>query len=414
MSDGNIEALQQSNPGTFSGSREESQSLPLGPIVAFVAVWLGGSWLVVGGWLHSALPGGWLAVVAGLALGAVPLWSLVRGLQGSSYPSAVQRILVLRPFWYAMLFMPVLAAGTLVGAAVGLPFGSSGVLGRWALGLGAVSLAAAAVVGYAGSRRLTVRRLEVRMPRLPISFDGFRLVQLSDLHVGPQTSPRFLQQVARAVQEAEPDLIVVTGDQVDDFAGDVEYFRQAFGDLHAPFGTVAVIGNHDVYAGWDAVRRGLSEAGMAVLINDAMAIERGGERLWLAGTGDPAAEGWPKKGARNAAPDIERTLSQVPLDEPIIALAHNPALWPALADRGVDLTLSGHTHYGQFAIPSRSWSMASPFLELAMGWHRHDGSLLYIHPGTNYWGIPFRVGTPPEVAVLTLRASNCSEALEIP
>ena len=86
-----------------------------------------------------------------------------------------------------------------------------------------------------------------------------------------------------------------------------------------------------------------------------------------------------------------------------IALAHNPALWPELAQRGVGLTLSGHTHYGQLAIPRWGWSIASTFLDLAMGTHRHDRSLLYISPGTNYWGLPFRIGTPSEVSVITLR-----------
>jgi predicted MPP superfamily phosphohydrolase len=134
-----------------------------------------------------------------------------------------------------------------------------------------------------------------------------------------------------------------------------------------------------------------------------------GPRLWLAGTGDPAGRGWSGGGARAAAPDVERTLAAVPPDEPVLAIAHNPALWPALAARGVDLTLSGHTHYGQLAIPRLGWSMASPFLKLAMGTHRRGRSLLYIHPGTNYWGIPFRLGTPPEVAVLTLRAARGDE-----
>ena len=87
----------------------------------------------------------------------------------------------------------------------------------------------------------------------------------------------------------------------------------------------------------------------------------------------------------------------------MIALAHNPSLWPELARRGVALTLSGHTHWGQFAIPFLGWSLASPFLEFAMGVHREGKSLLYIHPGTNFWGIPFRLGTPPEVALITLQ-----------
>ena len=86
-----------------------------------------------------------------------------------------------------------------------------------------------------------------------------------------------------------------------------------------------------------------------------------------------------------------------------LVLAHNPSLWPALAARGAALTLSGHTHWGQLALPRLGWSLASPFLKHAMGVHQEGNALLYIHPGTNYWGIPFRLGTPPEVAIITLR-----------
>lgn len=404
MSDGSAEAL----PRQKAGSKKK-RGFPLRSVITFVGAWLGGSWLVVGAWLSPVVPGGWGTVAAGIALAAVPVWRLIRGIRGDSYPSAATRLLILRPFWYAMLFMPMLAIVTLIGGLAGLPFGASGVTGRWALGLGAVLVAVAALVGYAGSRKLVVRRLEVRMPRLPAAFEGLRVAQISDLHVGPQTSGRFLRRVAETVQAEAPDLIVITGDQVDDFARDVEIFNRAFAGLEAPLGTLAVAGNHDVYAGWPAVHRGLSEAGFAVLVNQAMPVERGGRRLWIAGTGDPAAKGW-SRGSGGAAPDVGRTLAGIPEDEPILALAHNPVLWPALADRGVDLTLSGHTHYGQMAIPSRGWSMASPFQELAMGWHKQGRSLLYIHPGSNYWGIPLRIGTPPEVAVLTLRASDDRDA----
>ena len=406
MSDGALEALERPAAGAVGESGEKGPRLTLRPLVGFVAAWLGGSWLVVGAWLSPLIPGGWGAVAAGLAAGAIPVWTLVRGLRGTSYPSAATRLLVLRPFWYAMLFMPVLAAATLIGALAGLPFGASGLLGRWALAIGAAALAVAVLIGFAGSRQLAVRRLEVRMPRLPAVFDGLRLVQISDLHVGPHTSRRFLERIAKTVRRASPQLIVVTGDQVDVFARDVECFTEAFGGLQAPHGTYVVAGNHDVYAGWEAVRRGLADAGLEVLENEAVSIARGSQRLWIAGTGDPAGESWPGGSGRGVAPDIGRTLAGIPPGEAIVALAHNPVLWPELASRGVDLTLSGHTHYGQLAIPSRGWSMASPFQKLAMGWHRKGRSLLYIHPGTNYWGIPFRIGTPPEVAVLTLRAGG--------
>ena len=404
MSNGIVEAHQQPPAGTVASAGKPRRGFPLAPVIGFVAVWLGGSWLVVGGWLSPFI--GWGAVAAGMAAAALPVWTFIRGMRGELYPSAVTRLLILRPFWYAMLFMPLLAIVTLLGATLGLPFGASGVAGRWALGGGAALAAVAAIAGYAGARRLVVRRLEVRMPRLPAAFDGLRVVQISDLHVGPHTSKRFLRRVAETVWAENPELIAITGDQVDDFARDVEHFNRAFSELQAPLGTFAVAGNHDVYAGWDAVRHGLAEAGFGVLVNESVPVERSGERLWIAGTGDPAGTSWPGDSSRGAAPDVERTLAAVPADEPVLALAHNPAVWPGLAARGVDLTLSGHTHYGQMAIPSRGWSMASPFQELAMGWHRRDRSLLYINPGTNYWGIPFRLGTPPEVTVLTLRTSE--------
>ena len=124
----------------------------------------------------------------------------------------------------------------------------------------------------------------------------------------------------------------------------------------------------------------------------------------MVGTGDPA-------GGRGAevAPDIERSLEGVPRGAFVLALAHNPALWPALAQRGVALTLSGHTHWGQLAFPRLNWCLASPFLELAMGSHARGASLLYIHPGTGYWGIPFRLGHAAQVAIITLRRGEKAE-----
>ncbi len=289
---------------------------------------------------------------------------------------------------------------------LGLPFGASAVVARALIAATAVLLTVTAFAGYLGSRRLVTRQLDVHMPRLPAAFDGLRVVQLSDLHIGPHTSRRFLTNVANAVREATPDLIVMTGDQVDDFADDVAPFARALGDLRAPLGVYAIAGNHDVYAGWPSVARGLRAIGINVLVNDSVALDRNGSRLWLAGTGDPAAAGGRGASRHPAAPDLARTLRDVPSHEPVIVLAHNPALWPGLAERGVDLTLSGHTHYGQLAMPKRNWSLASSFLELSMGVHQRGRALLYINPGTNYWGIPFRLGTPPEVTVLTLRVGE--------
>ncbi len=380
--------------------------MALGPILVFVAVWLGGSWLVVGSLLHPVLPGGWVTVLAVLAAFTIPLSVLVRGLTDSLYPSALTRLFVLRPFWYAMLFSPLLAMLGILGAIVGIPFGSSGVFGRSVVLAAAAMFAVFSAIGYFGTKKLVVRSLKIALPRLPAAFEGLRIVQLSDLHVGPHTSRRFLTRIAGVVSDAQPDMIVYTGDQVDDFPQDVDHLVASLGGLEAPLGTFATPGNHDVYAGWNAVRSRLTSAGMTVLANEAVPIERDGERIWLAGTGDPAGQGWQRDGGSDAAPDIERTLRHVVNGERVVALAHNPALWPALAKRGVDLTLSGHTHYGQLAIPKWNWNIAGMFLKFSMGIHRQGDSILYINPGTNYWGIPLRVGTPPEVTVVTLRRSR--------
>jgi len=349
------------------------------------------------------VPGGWLTVDAAALIATSPLAVLVRGFTRSRYRSAFTRLWILRPFWYVQLLLPLLAISGLVGALVGMPFGEARGAGRVAMAGVGIILVAIGLWGFLGAHRLRVRSLDLSFDDLPGGFDGLRIVQLSDLHVGPHTSRRHLQRIVDAVRDTKPDLIAITGDQVDDYAGDVDHFVAAFGGLSAPHGVYVIAGNHDVYAGWDAVRRGLETAGFTVLVNDSAAIERNGSRVWIAGTGDPAGGSWRRGNASGVGPDIARTLSRVRPGEFTIALAHNPVLWPALVKRGVHLTLSGHTHHGQFSIPRLGWSLASPFLQHAMGQYDENESVLYINPGTNYWGVPFRIGALPEVTVITLR-----------
>jgi len=265
----------------------------------------------------------------------------------------------------------------------------------------AAALSLMFIVGYFGSRRLVVHELEASLPNLPLEFDGVRIAQVSDLHVGPHTSRRYLRRVVTAIESLQADLIAVTGDQIDDRAEDVAHYAASLAGLRAPLGVFLIVGNHDVYAGWEDVERELAaHVPATVLINESCTLRRGDATLYLAATGDPAGI---QTHAMRVAPDIERTLSGIPRDAPVIALAHNPSLWPALASRGVGLTLSGHTHWGQFSIPSLGWSLASPFLEQSMGAYQRGDSLLYITPGTGYWGLPFRIGAPAEVTHVTLR-----------
>ena len=367
-------------------------------------------WWVLGLIFTPLLPGGWWTVAGLAVLALAPVGVLARGFTSGGYPRASTRVWVFRPFWYGQLFLPLLASAGTLGVVIGLFAGAPGVGGRIAVGIMATVMVAGAVAGYVGSRRLVLRPLEVVFPDLPAGLDGLRVVQLSDLHVGPHTPDRHLAGIAAAVRAAQPHLLVLTGDQVDDFARDVEPLGQAFGDLSAPLGVIAVAGNHDVYAGWQSVRRGMERLGWTVLVNESITIERNGARLRLVGLGDPAGFGGPGGPDASVVPDVGRALVGVGKEEFTVALAHNPALWPLLAERGVRLTLSGHTHYGQLAIPGLGWSMASPFLDHAMGIHRAGSSTLYINPGTNYWGIPFRLGTPPEVTVVTLVRAESTDA----
>lgn len=356
-----------------------------------------------------------VAVPIALALVAVysilPVLALVRWRGWPFYPGRLFRLLVVRVVLYVQLLLPFAALAALIGVAIGALTGAPWHVGRLVLALALLVLIALLAAGWIGSRMLVVRDVVATIPSLPAAFDGFRIAQISDVHVGPHTPRRFLRRVALAIAGSDADLVVSTGDLVDDRHEDVERYADAFASLTAPAGVFAVAGNHDVYAGWDRVeaelRRLLPDT--TVLVNDARTIERDGASLALVGVGDPAGGSrWrdPEGTSSRAAPDVERAFADVPAGAVVVALAHNPVLWPLVAARGAALTLSGHTHWGQLALPHIEWSLASPFLEHDMGAHSENGALLYISPGTGYWGVPFRLGALPEVTVVELRAGG--------
>lgn len=392
----------QSAPGDRRHRRPPMRRLLVVPLVVLVAIWG-----TLGFLAGPFVPGGVVAILA-IALLATPLplaW-LLRARRTGHHPGRLARLLLLRPFWYVQLLLLLVAPAGMLGILAGLPFGRARAFGLVAAGLVAAVFAVAALMGYAGSRRLVVRRLDARIPDLPPALDGLRVAQLSDLHVGPHTSRRFLARALAHVREAQPDLVAVTGDLIDDHAADVDHYAAAFASLAAPLGVYAVAGNHDVYAGWAEVRARLERLPQRVLVNAAHVVAHRGARIAIVGTGDPAGG---RGGTARGGPDLDAAFAGVPPDAFVLALVHNPALWPAVADRGARLTLSGHTHWGQFALPALGWSLASPFLEHSMGSYARGDRLLYIHPGTNYWGIPFRLGTPPEVAIVTLRRAAAGE-----
>jgi hypothetical protein len=346
-----------------------------------------------------------LAVVLAVALyTTMPLLVFLRWGGWPFYPRKAFRLFVLRIFWYAQLALPLVAGAGLIGMLIGAPFGHSVDGGRLGAVILAGTLAVVIAIGYIGSRALVVRDVLAELPDLPLPFEGFRIVQLTDLHIGPHLPRSRFERIAAEIERLAPDMIVVTGDIVDDRVEDLEVYASVLGGLRAPAGVFLIAGNHDVYAGWPGVERRLRRGDLGtLLLNEWREIRRGDASIAIAGTGDPAGRGFPETGA---APDIDRTLRGIPAGTPVIVLAHNPALFSALAERGVALTLSGHTHWGQVALPAAGWSMASMFLEDAMGVITRGRSLLYISPGTGYWGIPFRIGATGELTHVTLRRAS--------
>jgi uncharacterized protein len=300
--------------------------------------------------------------------------------------------------------LPLVAATGLIGLLIGALFGHALAAGRVAA-CGAVAVIGFFIaIGYLGSRALVVRDVIAELPDLPPEFEGFRIAQLTDLHLGPHLPRSRFERIADEMERLKPDVIVVTGDIVDDRAEDLEVYAAILGRMRAASGIFLIAGNHDVYAGWPAVEKRLRRGDLGtLLVNESREIRRGDATITIVGTGDPAGRGFPDAGV---APDIERALRDVPPGRFVIGLAHNPALFPALAERNVGLTLSGHTHWGQVALPAAGWSMAGMFLEDAMGLITRNRSLLYISPGTGYWGIPFRIGATGEITHLTLHRSK--------
>jgi predicted MPP superfamily phosphohydrolase len=252
--------------------------------------------------------------------------------------------------------------------------------------------------GWIEPRRLVVRDVELAVPYWPASLDGLRAGVVSDLHAGVlHAGVREIRRAVDALNACEPDVHLLLGDYLD--ASQVLKRRLApevvageLARLRAPLGTVAVIGNHDWRNSGDRMWRALEAVGITVLEDRAVETSRG---FWIAGMAD----------MRHRRPNVRRALREVPEDAPVIVLSHDPDLFPRLPER-VALTLSGHTHGGQIAIPVlRRPMMPSHYGErYARGHIVEDGRHLLVTSGIGTSGLPIRLLAPPEVIDLTLRS----------
>jgi predicted MPP superfamily phosphohydrolase len=238
-------------------------------------------------------------------------------------------------------------------------------------------------------------RVTVRPDGWPAALDGLSIVQLTDVHVSPDTSPDEVRSLVTRVNALAPDLIVLTGDMVD---GPPELLGPAMAplaELRAPLGVFAVTGNHEYYADGDAWIAAFERLGLRVLQNEHVTLHARGAAFTLAGVPDWRGGAF---GERHQ-PSLELALKGRDPALPVVLLAHQPKQFPQAARQGVALQLSGHTHGGQLW----PFTLLVAAVERPMvGLHRVGVSQLYISRGTRYWGPPMRLGAPQELTLLVL------------
>lgn len=256
----------------------------------------------------------------------------------------------------------------------------------------------AAGIGVANALRVPpVKDVAVAVHGLPASFDGYRIIQLTDLHLSRLFTAGWARAVVGSTNAAGADLIVVTGDFID---GSLDMRRADVAplrDLRAPDGVYAIPGNHEYFFDYRAWMRHLSAMGFRMLPNAHAIIQRGDARLVLAGVTDLSA---PSVG--EAAPDLGVALHGAPAGVPIVLIDHQPRRARAAAARGVALQLSGHTHGGMIVGLDRLVARANA--GFVSGRYEVAGMTLHVSNGTGLWpGFALRLGVPSEITRITLR-----------
>ena len=268
-----------------------------------------------------------------------------------------------------------------------------------------------------GPSYLQVRHADFPSSDLPGSFDGYRIVQLSDFHLTSfRNRPRLVEKIVRRVMEQQPDMIVFTGDLVSTSADELDGFEEMLSRLHAPDGVYSILGNHDymTYARYltpqeqtqeledlKARQRGM---GWDLLLNEHRIIRQGGDSIVLVGVENDGKPPFPERG------DLKKALGEIPgygrADSlpPVfkVLLSHDPSHWrrKVLPQTDIQLTLSGHTHGMQFML--FGWSPSEYLYPEWKHMYREKGRGLYVSLGLGGALIPFRFGAWPEINVITL------------
>lgn len=248
--------------------------------------------------------------------------------------------------------------------------------------------------GFAESTHLAITRPTIVVPRLPEAFRGFTIAFLTDIHFGPFVSREYVASLVRTTAALNADLIVLGGDYTHRTEDAVEPCFEMLAGLRAACGVVGVLGNHDYLGRVERTQTAMKKAGIHELSNSGTWLERGNDRMKLAGVDDL----WYGK------PDVKRALGDATANDACVLLSHNPDVAETLRDSRVSLMLSGHTHGGQVSLPGiRGTFTPSRYgAKYAQGLVEAPATKVYVSAGTGMSVVPVRINCRPEIALITL------------
>ena len=245
-----------------------------------------------------------------------------------------------------------------------------------------------------GAEPPAVHRVEISLNQLPAAFKGFKIVQLSDIHLGELADAADLAEIVAIVNRLQPDIVAITGDLVDGEAAQLRGELAPLGGLRTKEGVFFVTGNHEYYSGVEDWLPEIERLGVRILRNERTELRRGGDSVVIAGVNDH------KAGRFGDAPDYERALGGIAPGRTVILLAHQPIAAQKAAAWQPDLVLAGHMHGGQIWPFKYFILLQQPYIR---GLYHEGETQLYVNQGTATWGPPMRVGTEKEITELILK-----------
>lgn len=277
------------------------------------------------------------------------------------------------------------------GVSVGFSFNNNTML--------AVLMAVSAAAGFWGMweaiRVPDVRAVTLKVKGLPAAWKGTKIVQLSDLHIGPVQGAEWLSEVVKKTNALHPDMVLITGDFIDGSVPKTLFKLEPLKDLKTKYGVYAIPGNHEYYSGYANWMKALSQLGLNMLQNQSAVLKKNEAALIVGGTTDLGASRFGLEG-----PDLKKTFAGTPENATRILLTHQPKTTSGSSER-VDLQLSGHTHGGHifFMYPILAYFNDG----MGSGAYQRSDKLVYVNRGTGLWnGFSIRIGVPSEITGITL------------